>query len=120
VPSRPILLVEDDHDSRMMLAMALEFFGYDVITATNGMEAYNLAREHQPSLILLDLLMRVLSGEDFRRALLANADIRRIPVIVVSAHHESGLIAKRMRAAGCLAKPVNFDALATTVKKWCG
>lgn len=116
--ARPILLVEDDDDSREMLATVLAFSGRPVVTACNGMEAYNLARQHRPSLIILDLMMPVMSGEEFRRAQLANADIRRIPVLILSAHHEARKIAKRMKAAGCLMKPVDFEDLGRLVNRF--
>ena len=108
---RPILLVEDDMDSRQMLALILQSRGHEVVTATNGMEAFNLACHHQPALILLDLMMPIMSGEEFRQAQLENATIKKIPVVVISAHHDAPRIAKRMKAAGCLRKPVDFDAL---------
>lgn len=111
----PILLVEDDDDSRQMLATVLSFSGRSVVTASNGMEAYNLARQHQPSLIILDLMMPVMTGEEFRRAQLANADIRRIPVVVLSAHHDARNIARRLKASGCLMKPVDFEDLGRMV-----
>ena len=116
---RPILLVEDDPDSRYMLATLLESEGYTVVTAANGMEAFNLARQHQPAVIILDLMMPVMSGEQFRTAQLANRDIRKIPVVVLSAHHNAAEIAKRMRARGCLRKPVDFDALGQTIRPYC-
>jgi CheY-like chemotaxis protein len=117
--ARPILVVEDDPDSRIMLAMALEHAGLHVVTATNGVEAFNLARTHRPSLILLDLMMPTMTGEEFRRAQLATADIRKIPVVVVSAHHDAARIARRMRASGCLLKPIDFDKLAALVARYC-
>ena len=87
------------------------------MTASNGMEAYDLARQHDPSVILLDLMMPVMTGEEFRTAQLANADISGIPVVVVSAHHQAAHIAQRMKAAGCLTKPVDFDVLADTLHR---
>jgi CheY-like chemotaxis protein len=111
------LLVEDDPDSRAMLATLLEFAGLAVVTAANGMEAYNMARQHHPSLILLDLMMPVMSGEEFRNVQLASRELRRIPVVVLSAHHEAQAIARRMKAAGCVMKPVDFDVLSTLVQK---
>ena len=116
---RPILLVEDDRDSRTMLTTALESAGLSVVTATNGVEAFNLARAHRPSLILLDLMMPPMSGEEFRRAQLANADIRKIPVVVVSAHYDAARIARRMRASGYLSKPIDFDQLSALVARYC-
>jgi CheY-like chemotaxis protein len=106
-----LLLVEDDPDLRDMMGTFLELEGYRVVMAVNGAEAYNEARHHHPSLILLDLMMPVMGGEEFRRAQLANDQIRGIPVLVMSAHHEGPRIARRMRAVGCLTKPVDFDAL---------
>jgi CheY-like chemotaxis protein len=117
--SGPVLLVEDDLDSRTMLAMALEYAGLHVVTATNGVEAFNLARAHRPSLILLDLMMPTMTGEEFRRAQLANVDIRDIPVVVVSAHHDAARIARRMKASGCLFKPVDFDQLGAFLARFC-
>ncbi len=98
-----------------MLATVLEFTGRNVVTASNGMEAYNLARQHHPSLIILDLMMPVMTGEEFRNAQLASADIRRIPVLILSAHHDARKIATRLNAAGCLMKPVDFEDLGRLV-----
>ena len=118
-PRQPILLVEDDPDTRTMMTAILEIEGHHVVTATNGVEAFNLARTHRPALILLDLMMPTMTGEEFRRAQLANSDIRRIPVIVLSAHPNAHRIARRMRASGCFGKPVDFDALSKAVSRYC-
>jgi len=103
-----------------MLATALELDGHTVATAANGAEAFTLAREHHPCLILLDLMMPVMSGEAFRRAQLQAPDIRAIPVLVISAHPDAPQIARDMQAIGCLTKPVDFDALAEVVRSRCG
>jgi CheY-like chemotaxis protein len=116
--SRPILLVEDDPDTRTMMTLALEMAGADVVIATNGVEAYNLARSHRPRLILLDLMMPTMTGEEFRRAQLANQDIRDIPVVVISARHDATRIARRMKASECLTKPIDFDKLAAVVTRY--
>jgi CheY-like chemotaxis protein len=96
----------------------LSFTGRSVVTACNGMEAYNLARQHHPSLIILDLMMPVMTGEEFRRAQLASSDIRRIPVVILSAHHDARSIAKRLKAAGVLMKPVDFEDLGRLVEQF--
>ena len=115
--ARPVLLVEDDLDCRAMLTTFLRFRGFDVVTATNGREAYDLAGQHHPCVIVLDLMMPVMSGEEFRDAQLANADICCIPVVVLSAHPEAARIAGRMQAAGCLLKPVDLDVLTQTLTR---
>ena len=116
----PILVVEDDPDSRQFLTTLLELAGQDVIAATNGAEAFELARAHHPCLIVLDLMMPVMTGEEFRDAQIGEPSIEDIPVVVVSAHHEAAAIARRMNVAGCVPKPVDFDALIPFVKKRCG
>ena len=115
--SRPILVVDDDPDTRQMLATMLELEGHAVVAASNGAEAYNVARQHHPALILLDLMMPVMDGVEFRKAQVANASIAAIPVLVLSAHHQAGSIAQRLNVAGCLNKPVDFDQLVPTVQR---
>ena len=103
-----------------MLVTALELEGHRVVTAQNGAEAFNQARRHHPCLIILDLMMPVMSGPEFRRAQLANPEIRRIPVLVLSAHPEASHIARDMKAVGALSKPLDFDALERHVSRRCG
>ena len=112
-------MVEDDPDSRLMLVTALELDGHRVVTAENGADAFNQARRHHPCLIILDLMMPVMSGEEFRRAQLANEEIRRIPVLVVSAHPQAHHIARDMRAVGALTKPLDFEQLEAHVTQRC-
>ena len=64
------------------------------------------------------LVRGVEAGEEFRKAQLANEDIRRIPVVVVSARYDANAIAKRMRAAACLTKPLDFNELARVCKRF--
>ena len=101
-----------------MIATSLELEGADVLTAANGLEAYNIARARLPKLIILDLMMPIMTGEEFRKVQLEHEAIRDIPVVVVSAHHEAAEIAARMQAAGCLRKPIDIDELQALVKAW--
>jgi DNA-binding response OmpR family regulator len=115
-PADPILVVEDDPDLLLMLATALELDGQRVVTAANGRDAVNQAQLHHPSLIVLDLMLPIMSGEAFRQAQLANDAIKTIPVLVVSARHDAEAVAERMHAAGCLTKPVNLETFSALVK----
>ena len=115
-PAHPILVIEDDPDLLLMLATALELEGQPVVTAANGMDAFRLAQLHQPSLIILDLMLPVMSGEDFRKAQLATPSIRHIPVLVVSARHDAAAVAARIDAVGCLTKPVDLETFSALVK----
>lgn len=84
---KSILLVEDDEIVRRAIQMVLEWEGYRVQCAGNGQEALDVLRAGKtlPSLILLDVMMPVLDGEQFRREQLGDSRLASIPVIVVSA-----------------------------------
>jgi len=118
-PLRPILVVEDDADSRIMLGMILTMQGYRTVAATNGAEALEIARAQQPCLILLDLMMPVMSGEDFRKAQLADARLKEIPVILLSARHDGAAKAHDLAVLGCIRKPVDFNEVLAQVATHC-
>lgn len=84
---RSILLVEDDEIVRRAIQMVLEWEGYHVQCANNGQEALDVLRsaQTQPCLILLDIMMPILDGEQFRQQQLRDPSLASIPVIVVSA-----------------------------------
>ncbi len=109
-PAPPILVVDDDPDLLLMLVTALELDGRHVVTATNGIEALQQAERYRPSLIVLDLMLPIVSGEAFREAQLADEALRSIPVVVVSARHDAEEVAARMNAVGCLSKPLSLEA----------
>lgn len=106
-----ILIVEDDLDIREALAEALGFEGYDVFLAENGREALDVLREGPlPHVILLDLLMPVMSGWQFRQEQLADPALAGIPVIVVSASAPGDAQPDRY-----LPKPFSIDELLSAV-----
>ena len=113
-----VLIVEDDPDLLLMLTTALELDGQHVVTAANGSEAFEQAQLHLPALIVLDLMLPVVSGEAFRQAQLADEAIKAIPVLVVSARHDAEAVAQRMKAAGCLLKPVDLEMFSATVRSF--
>jgi CheY-like chemotaxis protein len=119
-PRLPILVVDDDAEIRQLLATVLTLDGHPALTAGNGREALELARTHHPRLIILDLMMPVMTGEAFRTAQMADASIRDIPVVVLSARHDAAEVASRMKAAGYLSKPLDFDALHTLINRGVG
>ncbi len=81
----PVLLVEDDTDTREMMARTLEKFGWTVTQAANGREALDALEHDVPRLILLDLMMPVMDGFDFLMEMRARPEWETIPVIVVTA-----------------------------------
>jgi CheY-like chemotaxis protein len=120
VANNVVLLVEDDPELRLLLATMLELENKEVISAVNGEEALQLARKHHPSVIILDLMLPQMTGEEFRAAQLANGKIKNIPVVVVSAHPQGEAIAKRMNVAGYLSKPVDFSSFTSFVNSRLG
>jgi CheY-like chemotaxis protein len=114
--SAAVLVVDDDPDLRTLLGEVLNGHGIEVLTARNGMEAFALARIHRPVLIVLDLEMPVMTGEEFRRAQRTMDEIQRIPVLVLSSRDDAPRIAERIDAGGCLTKPVDPDRFLACVK----
>jgi CheY-like chemotaxis protein len=119
LPDRPVLVVEDDVDSRVMVATLLTAEGHRVVTAKNGLEGLAMTRQVHPCVILLDLMMPVMDGEEFRAEQLADPEIRDIPVVLVSASNRVDEFRKRLQAVGCVKKPIDFDQLVGEVTAAC-
>jgi CheY-like chemotaxis protein len=113
-----VLVVEDNDDVREMMAVTLELEGHHVSTAINGADALEkLHHGERPCVILLDLMMPVMNGWEFRRALELDPVLRDVPVVVVSA--ATGEMANRARAAAHLPKPLDMDQLLAIVGALC-
>ena len=107
----PVLIVEDDPDSRNMLAALLGLHGYRTVTAANGLEALEMARQERPAVILLDLMMPVMDGQTFRREQLKDPTLSAVPVVVLSAHAQTAQLAREIGAVAHLLKPFDLDKL---------
>jgi CheY-like chemotaxis protein len=114
----PVLIVEDDEDLRDMMAQMLTIEGFDAATAANGREALEyLHRTVKPHVILLDLMMPVMDGWEFRRQQQADPALAPVPVIVLSALDP--VRAAPVDAAAVLKKPLDFDRLLELVREHC-
>ena len=114
-----MLIVEDDADSRTMLVTILNLRGYRTVTASNGAEALREAGEHRPCVILLDLQMPVMDGEAFRAAQLADAALRDIPVVLITAHNNGPAKARQLGVTCCVTKPIKVDEVLAQVVRHC-
>jgi two-component system alkaline phosphatase synthesis response regulator PhoP len=83
--AKKILVCDDEPYILMALTDAVEMEGYDCVTAINGKEALQKAREEHPDLILLDIMMPVMDGYEVCRELRADASTRDIPVVMLTA-----------------------------------
>jgi CheY-like chemotaxis protein len=117
--SKQVLIVDDDSDIRDAITQILEYEGFEVATASNGQEGINLLSGTRPALILLDLMMPVMNGWQFKSELEANPEFKNIPVIILSADGSIHQKSERAHVAGYLKKPIQLDTLLTTVRTYC-
>lgn len=108
-----LLIVEDDPDIADTLAELLESVGYDVSKAENGRAALEQLNKATtlPDLILLDLMMPVMDGWQFRAAQRADPRSADVPVLLLSAHVKAEQAAQELGARALLPKPVDVEAL---------
>jgi CheY-like chemotaxis protein len=117
-----ILLVEDFDDAREMYREFLEFSGFRVITARDGREALEQAREVDPDLILMDLSLPGIDGWEATRILKSDAATSHLTIVAVSAHALAAE-GERARKAGCdgfIAKPCLPGDLLTEIATYLG
>ncbi len=120
--ARPVvLIVEDEVDALDVLGIVLEEAGYEVLRATNGVEALGQLgdRRGRCSLILLDLMMPVMNGWDFRRKQREIPAFASIPVVLMSAGARLANAAGELDPVGYVTKPVEVSDLLDTVRRLC-
>ncbi|HYT32267.1 MAG TPA: response regulator [Thermoanaerobaculia bacterium] len=117
-----ILLVEDDADLRESLCKVLEEAGYEVDGVRNGQEALEyLHREQPPCVVLLDLMMPVMTGWEFRDAQRGDPALSDIPVVILTADGRAQSKADSLGVGKFLRKPVQLEELLGTVRSFqCG
>jgi two-component system cell cycle response regulator DivK len=111
--AKRVLLVEDFEDSRTGLSKLLQIEGYEVIEATDGVQAIELAASAKPDLILMDLSLPFIDGLTASKRIKENDSTSSIPIIAHSAHDMND-VQKMVTLAGCtdfMTKPVDFPAL---------
>ncbi len=102
-----------------MMRQLLEMAGYNVLEATDGEEAIELAVAEQPELILMDLSLPKLDGLTATRRIRQHRDLSRVPIVAVSAHDSLGSRTEALEA-GCdeyVTKPIDFDQLSSLLNR---
>ena len=114
-----VLLVDDYPDAREMYSEYLQYSGFDVIEAGNGIEALQQAIEREPDIILMDLSLPVMDGWEATRRLKADRRTAGIPVVALTGHALAG-ISEGARRAGCdafVTKPCLPEDLVKEIRK---
>ena len=125
LPTGNVLIVEDDAHTREMLATLLSTQGFHPVAAEDGLEALHLLRAVRrrapdiPCLVLLDLTMPRLGGQEFRRAQLGDPTVANVPVAVMSGAIDAEERAHALGAVATLMKPIDLDRLLGVVRLYC-
>ncbi len=115
----PVMLVEDDPDIRAMISQLLELEGYRVVAFANGVEALRELRAGlSPAVILLDLMMPVMNGWQFRAEQTQDPRLAAIPVVVISGDGRVSDKSPQVEADGYLRKPIDLDVLLAAVARF--
>jgi CheY-like chemotaxis protein len=118
-PNPLILVVEDYQDAREMYAAYLQFSGFRVAEAANGLEAIEKTIELMPDIILMDLALPKMDGWEATRRLKADERTRHIPIVALTGHALAGH-AEVARQAGCdafVTKPCLPDVLVAEIQR---
>lgn len=116
---RPVVLVADDNDDILALVtLRLERAGFAMLQAHDGEEALRLAREHRPTLAILDVMMPRLDGYEVTRAIRGDEDLRDMPVLLLTARAQEGDVARGFGAGAddYIRKPFSPQELIARVR----
>jgi two-component system cell cycle response regulator DivK len=120
--AKTVLIVEDNELNMKLFHDLLEAHGYATLATRHGKEAIDLAREHRPDLILMDIQLPEISGLEVTRQIKDDQELRDIPVVAVTAFAMKG-DEERILAGGCeayLSKPISVGKFIETVRRFLG
>ncbi|MDE1153474.1 MAG: response regulator [Micavibrio sp.] len=116
---KKVMIVEDNELNMKLFDDLLGAHGYDTIKTRDGTKVLDLAREHQPDLIVMDIQLPEVSGLDVTKWLKSDAELRGIPVIAVTAFAMKG-DEEKIRQGGCedyVSKPISILDFMKVVEK---
>lgn len=116
--NKKILIVEDDHDIQQLVLLYLEREGFRPIRALNGLEALKLVKEHNPDLLILDLMLPDLDGLEVCKRLRSSLDTAMLPIIMLTAKvaESDMIVGLELGADDYVPKPFSLKALVARVK----
>jgi CheY-like chemotaxis protein len=116
---KKILLVEDNPTAAVMMQIQMQFLGYEVEIAKDGLQAIKMASLVRPDLIVLDIKMPHLDGYDTAKRLRATVGLKDVLILAATAYAQPGAREKCL-ASGCddyISKPFNHSELAEAISK---
>jgi two-component system, cell cycle response regulator DivK len=117
---KKVLIVEDNELNMKLFHDLIEACGHEILETRDGSEALKLARQHRPDLILMDIQLPEVSGLEVTRWLKEDDELRKIPVIAVTAFAMKG-DEEKIRSGGCeayIAKPISVSNFLDTIGKF--
>jgi len=117
---KKVLIVEDNELNMKLFHDIIEACGHEILETRDGIEALKLARQHRPDLILMDIQLPEVSGLEVTRWLKEDDELRKIPVIAVTAFAMKG-DEEKIRSGGCeayIAKPISVSNFLDTIGKF--
>lgn len=116
---RKILVIEDNEQNLYLMTFILEKHGYEVIQARDGREGIELARQHIPMMILLDIQLPGMDGYAVARKLRSNSALATVPIVAVTSYAMAG-DRERVLEAGCtgyIEKPINPETFVAEIEE---
>ncbi|MDQ1142902.1 response regulator [Pedobacter agri] len=116
--NRKIVICDDDLDIVEMLEIVLEDSNLEVITETDSRKVIELISDNHPDVILLDLWMPVITGDQVVKQIRSDNSIANIPILIMSAAQDGHQIAQEVGANGFISKPFDIDQLIERVQEF--
>jgi DNA-binding response OmpR family regulator len=113
-----VLVVDDESDFTELMKFNLEGQGFDILTASDGMEALNIARRELPDVVIVDLMLPDLDGFSVCEILRSQPSTSQVPIIVVSALDGEYVRSRGLQTgvACCFKKPVDMKVLGESIR----
>jgi DNA-binding response OmpR family regulator len=118
--SRPrVVLVEDDRETRELLATLLRNEGFEVLEAANGLKLISILHADRPDLIVLDVNLSWIDGFELCRSVKRNEEFREIPVVFLSGRSSPDDARRGLESGGeaYFSKPVDFANFLSTIRE---
>ena len=118
--AKRVLIVEDNELNMKLFHDLLDAQGYETLETREGLSALQIARDHRPDLILMDIQLPEISGLEVTKWLKEDKDLRDIPVVAVTAFAMKG-DEERIRQGGCeayISKPISVGYFLETVRRF--